>query len=334
MTTERKIRPETLCEDFKLFSATEMLFNIRLRHPYLQLKKNSALAAAVFLENQKTDLPTLRKRWPEDFCGYIQSLLQQEIVATKNLTAIKSLGDIADFSYDPDECITQKDSSSIESQIFNRSISKGVTLPGTLPYSLCESEELRDLFEDILKVEWSVFFENPVFVGFEDAPPELREALQPLDPDEVAGMVEGLQLEVGDSEGVPACTTRAMPSHFFTGGFVWKVKSEGDGRLVVLLPTGFRGGRVRSVSLISRTIPEIPEELAEFIDPEQWSPTPIDQFIESGRFSGDIHNGCRPHYRFSRRGNEYPPNVILQATLTSGIILEQTITNPGRDIRL
>ncbi|HMO51446.1 MAG TPA: hypothetical protein PKA21_09995, partial [Kiritimatiellia bacterium] len=79
------------------------------------------------------------------------------------------------------------------------------------------------------------------------------------------------------------------------GGFIWKPKSESDGRLVVLLPPQYRQ-RVSSV----------------FISDSNGKP------IEVGRFAGDNHNGNRPHFRFSRHGSAYGNNIYVVADLNDG----------------
>ena len=78
-----------------------------------------------------------------------------------------------------------------------------------------------------------------------------------------------------------------------SGGFLWKPVSEGDGKLVILLPGSLRG-RVSGCS-ISGSFGS-----------------------ENGRFTGDTHNGNRPHYRFSRPGASYGSNITVTARTTDG----------------
>ncbi len=79
------------------------------------------------------------------------------------------------------------------------------------------------------------------------------------------------------------------------GGFVWKPRSESDGRLVVLLPPQYRG-----------------QVEGAFISDENGGP------IERGRFAGDTHNGFRPHYRFTQHGSAYGNDIYLVADLKEG----------------
>ncbi len=91
-------------------------------------------------------------------------------------------------------------------------------------------------------------------------------------------------------------------------GFLWKPVSEGDGNLVVLLPTDLRG-------MLDRV--EIHSEL----------PASADTLLEEGRFSGDEHNGARPHYRFDQPGSGYGSDVHVVAYKTDGTQITWDITN-------
>ena len=84
-----------------------------------------------------------------------------------------------------------------------------------------------------------------------------------------------------------------------SGGFLWKPVSESDGRLVVLLPGSLRG-QLKSVAIYDQ------------------HPDNGGRQIERGRFSGDTHNGGRPHYRFDRAGSAYPDGVYVVAKLRDG----------------
>lgn len=88
------------------------------------------------------------------------------------------------------------------------------------------------------------------------------------------------------------------------GGFVWKPISEGDHKLVVLLPPRYRGN-VQGC----------------YIADESGKP------IENGRFSGDTHNGFRPHYRFSMKGAGYGRNIYVVAVLRNGNLNHWFIPN-------
>ncbi len=87
----------------------------------------------------------------------------------------------------------------------------------------------------------------------------------------------------------------SIGSHGEGGGFVWKPRSESDGRLVALLPPQYRGN-VRSAHIANSN----------------------GGVIEQGRFAGDVHNGRRPHYRFTQHGSAYGSNIYLVADLIEG----------------
>lgn len=88
-------------------------------------------------------------------------------------------------------------------------------------------------------------------------------------------------------------TVDSMPA-----GFLWKPKSDSDGRLVVLLPPGF------SSSVHSLTVK----------DPKGT------KVIEEGKFAG-IANGGRLHFRFQNSGATYPDGSIVEVTLIDGSTL-------------
>lgn len=79
-----------------------------------------------------------------------------------------------------------------------------------------------------------------------------------------------------------------------SGGFIWKPVSESNGNLVVLLPSQYRG-KVSSCKI-----------------------TKGGKTLESGSFSGDTHNGNRPHYRFSKPGAGYGSGLTVVAATSSG----------------
>lgn len=99
-------------------------------------------------------------------------------------------------------------------------------------------------------------------------------------------------LETGDTQTVPNVTNPAVGS----GEFLWKPVSESDGKLVILLPSRYRGGVVNAVDVLDAG----------------------GRVIERGRFVGDTHNGNRPHYRFNMQGSRYGTNLTVRATLTAG----------------
>jgi lysophospholipase L1-like esterase/peptidoglycan hydrolase-like protein with peptidoglycan-binding domain len=79
--------------------------------------------------------------------------------------------------------------------------------------------------------------------------------------------------------------------------FLWKPVSESDSKAVTLLPTSLRG-------LVLRT-DVFKKENGEKLD--------------SGRFSGDEHNGMRPHYRFPKPGSSYGGPIQVIASVAEGI---------------
>lgn len=97
------------------------------------------------------------------------------------------------------------------------------------------------------------------------------------------------------SQASAAPSSAAAPSSSSVGGgFIWKPVSEGDGRLVILLPATLRG-KVASCGIYKGSA-----------------------LVERGRFSGDTHNGGRPHFRFSKPGAGYGTGLTVIATSTSG----------------
>jgi len=98
-------------------------------------------------------------------------------------------------------------------------------------------------------------------------------------------------------------TTTASPSNVPSGigtagrggGFLWKPVSESDGKLVVLLPNSYKG--IVTMCYITDS---------------------AGGFIESGRFVGDIHNGERPHFRFSKPGAAYGASRYIVSVNNDG----------------
>ncbi len=88
-------------------------------------------------------------------------------------------------------------------------------------------------------------------------------------------------------------------------GFLFKPRSDSDGKAVVLLPEKLTG-KIDQVVLKG----------------------PDGQVIEKGRFSG-IANGDRAHFRFSRPGGAYPPGTTVEVRLDDGSTRQWTLTNPA-----
>lgn len=123
------------------------------------------------------------------------------------------------------------------------------------------------------------------------------------------------------------CTVRPTPTLSVTHNFVWKVISESDKNLVILISQGYRQ-HVQALRII-------------------WRNKSDGSYIvkEIGRFAGDTHNGCRPHFRFSQPGTAYIPpegfETVVQWFLRDGSranaddlgFRELVIQNPGQDLR-
>jgi hypothetical protein len=87
------------------------------------------------------------------------------------------------------------------------------------------------------------------------------------------------------------------------GGFLWKPRSESDGKLVVLLP----------------------EELTGLVDSVVLR-GPQGNILDEGRDSGVANEG-REHFRFDRAGGSYPPGTVVEIHLTDGSTREVRIGN-------
>jgi len=77
--------------------------------------------------------------------------------------------------------------------------------------------------------------------------------------------------------------------------FLWKPVAEGGGPLVILLPNKYKG-KVTGCHITDAT----------------------GSIIEKGKFAGDVHNGERVHYRFSKHGAAYGQNLTVVAVLPDG----------------
>jgi len=137
----------------------------------------------------------------------------------------------------------------------------------------------------------------------------MRVTIEKIESGEMSVAARSLDIPSNSVPGgtTPVSGTPADPASAPSGaqqldgaeGFLWKPESESDGKLVVLLPTTLKG-------LIERV--EVHSELP---------PTDTSK-LGSGRFTGDTHNGGRPHYRFEKEGGEYGDNVELVVYKTDG----------------
>lgn len=85
------------------------------------------------------------------------------------------------------------------------------------------------------------------------------------------------------------------------GEFLWKPKSDKDGKLAVLLPKSLTGA-VSKVQIVS---------------PDGES------IIATGKAAG-VGNGDREHFRFNKAGGEFPDGALVEITLEDGS--KQTVT--------
>lgn len=103
------------------------------------------------------------------------------------------------------------------------------------------------------------------------------------------------------------CGVTPAPPAGNGGGFVWKPVSESDGRLVILIDRRFR----KHVQRL-----------------EVWGHER--GRLEAGRFVGDTHNGCRPHFRFNRPGRDYGRDLMVRAWMNDGSLREWAISDGAR----
>ncbi len=90
------------------------------------------------------------------------------------------------------------------------------------------------------------------------------------------------------------------------GGFLFKPISEGDGNLVVLLPTSMSGD-VAGLTIRDSN----------------------GQILDTGRGLGDYDDG-RPLFRFSSPGGAYPENITVSALMNDGGVRDYKIPTPAQ----
>jgi hypothetical protein len=123
------------------------------------------------------------------------------------------------------------------------------------------------------------------------------------------GVVAAALLGCGDDGGSGGGGVQIRPTNDGAlTGFLWKPRSESNGRLVVLLPQNLTGNVVA----------------ANIHSTDSTSP---DTMIAQGRFAGDTHNGNRAHFRFEENGAAYGANVWVIATTGDGQNLGWLIPN-------
>lgn len=100
-----------------------------------------------------------------------------------------------------------------------------------------------------------------------------------------------------DTDKAPKRTTLAKSN----GEFLWKPKSDKDGKLAILLPKSLTGD-VMEVQVMSANGTKV---------------------LAQGKPSG-VGNGDREHFRFTKAGNEFPDGSLVVITLKDGS--QRTVT--------
>lgn len=136
---------------------------------------------------------------------------------------------------------------------------------------------------------------------------ELEVAARPLDTPSNNPLGDSSSADGASGAGGSAPSGAQQPMDG-SGGFLWKPISEGDGNLVVLLPTTLKG-------LIDRV------EIHTQIPPDDTTR------IAEGRFAGDDHNGGRPHFRFDKPGADYGSDIHVVVFKDDGSTVTYSIGN-------
>ncbi len=101
------------------------------------------------------------------------------------------------------------------------------------------------------------------------------------------------------------CEVLPYPPSVFTRGCLWKPVSESNGKLIVLVNTGFRK-HIHSLKIFRNT---------------------TNEFLEDGTFATDTANGCRPHYRFTKPGSQYGSDIRVELNLLNGVVFNHVVPN-------
>lgn len=119
-----------------------------------------------------------------------------------------------------------------------------------------------------------------------------------------SGLSAAALTRAGSGESTPA--TGESTTATIGGGFLFKPISEGDGNLVVLLPTSMSGD-VSGVTISDSS----------------------GQLLDEGRVMGDYDDG-RPYFRFASPGSSYPDNITVTAMMSDGTELDYKIASPSQ----
>lgn len=172
----RKQEPLNICNT-SLFSQSPInfLLKIKKRHPYLNLRSNSLLALAVSIEYKSIGSTNARKIWPEDICGFLEKINQR--IENQLRKRNELLVDPKDREYNLDSCMTPFDLVTLNEEIV---VEGGIQQPGSLAYSLCD--ERANPFERLFEIDWTSYFDNPLFPSFDDdsIPDDIRERAEDM----------------------------------------------------------------------------------------------------------------------------------------------------------
>lgn len=118
---------------------------------------------------------------------------------------------------------------------------------------------------------------------------------QALESSESAKTVNTVSTEKRNSQPTNRSNTASTTSIGNSGQFLWKPKSDKDGKLAILIPANL-SHNIKSVAIL---------------DPKN------KKNIETGK-DGGIGNGERAHFRFKKAGGNYPDNAIVEITYNNG----------------
>lgn len=178
-------------------------------------------------------------------------------------------------------------------------------VPGLQPLGLLDGDlfgiELKDIFGDGQSDSETIKKAYQKCLGREPKAEEVKYHEDLITQKTVRGLktsgtsVEQIVAGICNSEEAKNKQENGAESQSPSETFLWKPKSDSDGKLVVLLPSSMRG-QVVSAAVMKNG-----------------------QSIDTGTFSGDEHNGMRPHFRFSKPGADYGKDIELVSAGASGM---------------